>query len=218
MLEPSGLTEGSEDMVETTTAAGPGQRDWIGFDTDPGRYRHWRLHVDGSVATLALDTDEDGGLQPGYALKLNSYDLGVDIELHDAVQRLRFEHPEVRAVILTSAKEGVFCAGANIKMLAQASHPLKVNFCKFTNETRLAIERASAAAARSSGAWWTSWCPAAPWRRSPGSGPRSWRRGPTAQPAPRASRCRRWSATSSRTASSTRIWSSRSTASSALPP
>ncbi len=130
-------------MVETTTAAGPGQRDWIGFDTDPGRYRHWRLHVDGSVATLALDTDEDGGLQPGYALKLNSYDLGVDIELHDAVQRLRFEHPEVRAVILTSAKEGVFCAGANIKMLAQASHPLKVNFCKFTNETRLAIEEAS---------------------------------------------------------------------------
>jgi benzoyl-CoA-dihydrodiol lyase len=131
-------------MVETTTAAGPGQGAWISFDTDPGRYRHWRLRIDGNVATLALDTDEDGGLHPGYALKLNSYDLGVDIELHDAVQRLRFEHPEVGAVILTSAKEGVFCAGANIKMLAQASHALKVNFCKFTNETRLAIEQASA--------------------------------------------------------------------------
>jgi benzoyl-CoA-dihydrodiol lyase len=117
---------------------------WISFDTDPGHYRHWRLDVDGHVATLALDTDEDAGLHPGYALKLNSYDLGVDIELHDAVQRLRFEHPEVRAVILTSAKDGVFCAGANIKMLAQAAHPLKVNFCKFTNETRLAIEEASA--------------------------------------------------------------------------
>src|SRR6266540_1810146 len=88
---------------------------------------------------ISFDTEEDGGLHPGYALKLNSYDLGVDIELHDAVQRLRFEHPEVRAVVLTSAKDGVFCAGANIKMLAQASHPLKVNFCKLTNETRLAI-------------------------------------------------------------------------------
>ncbi len=131
-------------MVETTTAAGPGQRAWISFDADPGHYRHWRLRVDGPVATLALDTDEDGGLHSGYALKLNSYDLGVDIELHDAVRRLRFEHPEVGAVILTSAKEGVFCAGANIKMLAQSSHPLKVNFCKFTNETRLAIEEASA--------------------------------------------------------------------------
>jgi benzoyl-CoA-dihydrodiol lyase len=137
--EEAGLT-----MVETTTVAGPGQGAWIGFDTDPGRYRHWRLRIDGNVATLALDTDEDGGLHPGYALKLNSYDLGVDIELHDAVQRLRFEHPEVGAVILTSAKDGVFCAGANIKMLAQASHALKVNFCKFTNETRLAIEQASA--------------------------------------------------------------------------
>ncbi len=131
-------------MVETKAAADGGPRARISFDTDPSRYRHWRLDVDGSTATLALDTDEDGGLDPGYALKLNSYDLGVDIELHDAVQRLRFEHPEVRAVILTSAKEGVFCAGANIKMLAQASHPLKVNFCKFTNETRLAIEEASA--------------------------------------------------------------------------
>jgi benzoyl-CoA-dihydrodiol lyase len=132
------------ETTETTTAAGPGQDAWISVDTDPGRYRHWRLRLDGPVATLALDTEEDGGLHPGYALKLNSYDLGVDIELHDAVQRLRLEHPEVHAVILTSAKEGVFCAGANIKMLAQASHPLKVNFCKFTNETRLAMEEASA--------------------------------------------------------------------------
>ena len=133
-------------LLETTNPAAAGGRGepWISFDTDPGRYRHWKLAIDGPVATLALDTAEDGGLHPGYALKLNSYDLGVDIELHDAVQRLRFEHPEVRAVILTSAKDGVFCAGANIKMLAQASHPLKVNFCKLTNETRLAIEDASA--------------------------------------------------------------------------
>jgi benzoyl-CoA-dihydrodiol lyase len=133
-------------LLETTNpsaADGRGEQ-WISFDTEPGRYRHWKLHIDGPVATLQMDTDEDGGLQPGYALKLNSYDLGVDIELHDAVQRLRFEHPEVRAVVLTSGKAGVFCAGANIKMLAQASHPLKVNFCKLTNETRLAIEEASA--------------------------------------------------------------------------
>jgi benzoyl-CoA-dihydrodiol lyase len=116
----------------------------VSFDTDPGRYRHWQLSIDGQVATLALDVDEDGGLHPGYALKLNSYDLGVDIELHDAVQRLRFEHPEVRAVVLTSGRDGVFSAGANIRMLAGASHPFKVNFCKFTNETRLEIEDASA--------------------------------------------------------------------------
>jgi benzoyl-CoA-dihydrodiol lyase len=132
-------------LLEPTNPAAAGGRGepWISFDTDPGRYRHWKLAIDGPVATLALDTAEDGGLHPGYALKLNSYDLGVDIELHDAVQRLRFEHPEVRAVILTSAKDGVFCAGANIKMLAQASHALKVNFCKLTNETRLAIEESS---------------------------------------------------------------------------
>ncbi len=132
-------------LLETTGPAASGGRDepLISFDTDPGRYRHWKLSINGEVATLALDTAEDGGLHPGYSLKLNSYDLGVDIELHDAVQRLRFEHPEVRAVILTSGKEGVFCAGANIKMLAQAAHPLKVNFCKLTNETRLAIEDAS---------------------------------------------------------------------------
>jgi benzoyl-CoA-dihydrodiol lyase len=115
----------------------------IDFRTEPGRYRHWRLSFDGPVATLALAVDEKGGLSPGYELKMNSYDLGVDIELNDAVQRLRFEHPEVRAVVLTSARERVFSAGANIKMLAAATHQHKVNFCKFTNETRLAIEDAS---------------------------------------------------------------------------
>src|SRR5437867_6899877 len=116
----------------------------ITFDTDPSRYRHWRLACEGPIATLALDVAEEGGLVPGYRLKLNSYDLGVDIELNDALNRIRFEHPEVRAVVLTSAKERVFCAGANIYMLGQASHAEKVNFCKFTNETRNGIEDASA--------------------------------------------------------------------------
>jgi benzoyl-CoA-dihydrodiol lyase len=115
----------------------------VDFRTEPSAYRHWRLSVDGPVATLAMDVDEQGGLQPGYELKLNSYDLGVDIELSDAVQRLRFEHPEVGAVVLTSAKDKVFCAGANIRMLAGSPHPDKVNFCKFTNETRLGIEDAT---------------------------------------------------------------------------
>ena len=108
----------------------------VDFDTAPDRYRHWTLAFDGAVATLRLAVAEDGGLVPGYALKLNSYDLGVDIELYDAVQRLRFEHPEVRAVVLTGGLERMFCAGANIRMLAQSSHEWKVNFCKFTNETR----------------------------------------------------------------------------------
>jgi benzoyl-CoA-dihydrodiol lyase len=116
----------------------------IDFETDPSRYRHWRLAFDGPVATLTMDVDPDGSLFEGCELKLNSYDLGVDIELADAVQRLRFEHPEVRTVVLRSGKEGVFCAGANIRMLGKASHGHKVNFCKFTNETRLAIEDASA--------------------------------------------------------------------------
>jgi benzoyl-CoA-dihydrodiol lyase len=115
----------------------------VDFRTEPGRYRHWQLSLAGPVATLAMDVDEQAGLVPGYELKLNSYDLGVDIELYDAVQRLRFEHPGVRAVILTSGKPKVFCAGANIRMLAAASHPWKVNFCKFTNETRNAIEDAA---------------------------------------------------------------------------
>jgi benzoyl-CoA-dihydrodiol lyase len=115
----------------------------IDFATDPTRYRHWKLAVDGEVATLTLDVDEKGGLFEGYELKLNSYDLGVDIELADAFERLRFEHPAVRVVLLRSGKPRVFCAGANIRMLAGASHVHKVNFCKFTNETRNAIEDAS---------------------------------------------------------------------------
>jgi benzoyl-CoA-dihydrodiol lyase len=117
----------------------------VDFRTEPARYRHWKLSFDGPVATLAMDVREDGGLRPGYELKLNSYDLGVDIELYDAIQRLRFEHPEVAAVIVTSAKDRVFCAGANIRMLGQSSHAWKVNFCKFTNETRNGLEEASAA-------------------------------------------------------------------------
>ena len=116
----------------------------IDFRTHPDQYRHWRLSIDGAIATLALDVDENGGIAGDYALKLNSYDLGVDIELADAVQRLRFEHPQVRAVVLTSAKDRVFSAGANIPMLSRSSHIDKVNFCKFTNETRNAIEDASA--------------------------------------------------------------------------
>ncbi len=115
----------------------------IDFQTDPSRWRHWRLELDGPVASLVMDVDAQGSLFDGVELKLNSYDLGVDIELHDAVQRLRFEHPEVGAVVLRSGKEGVFCAGANIRMLGKASHGHKVNFCKFTNETRCAIEDAS---------------------------------------------------------------------------
>ncbi len=115
----------------------------IDFRTEPPAYRHWRLSFAGPVATLAMDVDENGGLAPGYELKLNSYDLGVDIELNDAVTRMRFEHPEVRCVIVTSGKERVFCAGANIRMLGLSSHPFKVNFCKFTNETRNAIEDAT---------------------------------------------------------------------------
>ena len=116
----------------------------ITFDTEPQRYRHWRLSCTGAVATLTLDVAEEAGSSPGYRLKLNSYDLGVDIEFHDALNRIRFEHPEVRVVVLTSGKERVFCSGANIYMLAQASHAEKVNFCKFTNETRNGIEDSSA--------------------------------------------------------------------------
>jgi benzoyl-CoA-dihydrodiol lyase len=115
----------------------------IDFQTDPTRYRHWRIERDGDIAYLIMDVDQAGGLGEGYELKLNSYDLGVDIELSDAVQRLRFEHPEVGAVVIKSGKANVFCAGANIRMLGKATHGHKVNFCKFTNETRLAIEDAS---------------------------------------------------------------------------
>src|SRR5262247_3089234 len=116
---------------------------YIDFQTDPSRYKHWKLDVNGDVATLTMDVDENGGLFEGYQLKLNSYDLGVDIELADAVQRLRFEHPEVKVVVMRSGKNRVFCAGANIRMLAGSTHAHKVNFCKFTNETRNGIEDSS---------------------------------------------------------------------------
>jgi benzoyl-CoA-dihydrodiol lyase len=138
-----GLT--SEDQIFERPAPGRDQdAQTVSFQVEPGRYRHWRLSVDRAVATLAMDVDEHGGLQDGYELKMNSYDLGVDIELYDAVQRLRFEHPGVRTVVLTSANDKIFCAGANIRMLAAAAHAWKVNFCKFTNETRGGIEDASA--------------------------------------------------------------------------
>src|SRR5262245_10032058 len=110
--------------------------EFVDYQTDPSRYKHWRVAYDGPVATVTMDVNEDGGLRPGYKLKLNSYDLGVDIELHDVFQRVRFEHPEVRSVVITSARNRVFCSGANIYMLGQSSHAWKVNFCKFTNETR----------------------------------------------------------------------------------
>src|SRR3954466_4872700 len=127
-------------MQAATKAAMPA----VSFDTSPERYHHWKLTVDGPVGTLSMDVQEDAGLSPDYKLKLNSYDLGVDIELADAIQRLRFEHPEVHTVVVSSLKERIFCAGANIMMLRGSSHAWKVNFCKFTNETRLAIEDASA--------------------------------------------------------------------------
>jgi benzoyl-CoA-dihydrodiol lyase len=131
--------DGAAEPAATAGSPGP-----VDFRVEPSRYRHWRLTFEGAVATLLMDVDENGGLRPGYQLKLNSYDLGVDIELHDAVQRLRFEHPEVHAVVVTSGKDRIFCAGANIQMLAAADHAWKVNFCKFTNETRNGIEDATA--------------------------------------------------------------------------
>ena len=126
-------------METESTATSP----IVDYETHPDRYRHYKVSYDGPVATLAIDVDEDAGIRPGYKLKLNSYDLGVDIELHDAIQRIRFEHPEVRTVILTSAKDRIFCSGANIFMLGKSSHAWKVNFCKFTNETRNGLEDAS---------------------------------------------------------------------------
>src|SRR5438067_1902443 len=128
----------------TTDESGQGGVERVEFRRFPGSYRHWRVAYDGPVATVSMDVDEQGGLVPGYELKLNSYDLGVDIELYDIVQRLRFEHPEVRTVVMTSGKEKIFCAGANIRMLAASAHSWKVNFCKFTNETRNGIEDATA--------------------------------------------------------------------------
>jgi len=142
--QPIGPFGGRRDIEYSVMQQSDGGAAVIDFQTSPDRYRHWKLSFDGRVATLAMDVDENGGISPGYELKLNSYDLAVDIELYDAVQRLRFEHPEVATVIITSAKERVFCAGANIKMLGLAEHGFKVNFCKFTNETRNALEDASA--------------------------------------------------------------------------
>src|SRR6202162_3434130 len=122
-------------------APSTGQR--VDYRTEPARYKHWSLTFDGAVATLGINIAEDGGIRDGYKLKLNSYDLGVDIELHDALQRVRFEHPEVRSVVVASLKDRIFCSGANIFMLGLSSHAWKVNFCKFTNETRNGIEDAS---------------------------------------------------------------------------
>src|SRR5437764_5052193 len=119
------------------------ERELVSFATHPSRYRHWTLNVEADVARLKLDIDEDGGIKPGYKLKLNSYDLGVDIELHDALNRIRFEHPEVKSVVITSGKSRMFCSGANIYMLGTSGHAAKVNFCKFTNETRNGIEDSS---------------------------------------------------------------------------
>jgi benzoyl-CoA-dihydrodiol lyase len=130
------------DVVATQESQG--KIEALDFQVDPSRYKHWRLSFDGPVATLTMDVAEDGGIRPGYKLKLNSYDLGVDIELHDALQRIRFEHPEICSVVLTSAKNRIFCSGANIYMLGLSSHAWKVNFCKFTNETRNGIEDSSA--------------------------------------------------------------------------
>ncbi len=130
-------------MDVVATQESQAKHETVDFQTDPSRYKHWRLAFDGPVATLTMDVAEDGGIRPGYKLKLNSYDLGVDIELHDALQRIRFEHPEIRSVIISSAKNRIFCSGANIYMLGLSSHAWKVNFCKFTNETRNGIEDAS---------------------------------------------------------------------------
>ena len=126
--------------METAPAVTPAPVD---YRTDPSQYRHWKLSVEGALARLTLDVAEDAGIRPGYKLKLNSYDLGVDVELADALNRIRFEHPQVRSVIVTSAKDRVFCSGANIFMLGVSSHAWKVNFCKFTNETRNGIEDTS---------------------------------------------------------------------------
>ncbi len=129
--------DNTQDLEQTTG------NEAVSFDTHPERYKHWKLSVSATTATLSMDVDEDGGLKPGYKLKLNSYDLGVDIELYDAINRIRFEHPTVKTVVITSAKERMFCSGANIYMLGQSTHPWKVNFCKFTNETRNGIEDSS---------------------------------------------------------------------------
>ena len=131
-------------MAETDRKLSNGA-DRISFETDPSRYRHWKLTTEGEVGTLTMDVDENAPLFEGYQLKLNSYDLGVDIELADAIQRVRFEHPGVRAMVITSGKDRIFSSGANIYMLGSSTHGFKVNFCKYTNETRLYLEELSAA-------------------------------------------------------------------------
>ncbi|MEI8255882.1 MAG: enoyl-CoA hydratase-related protein, partial [Deltaproteobacteria bacterium] len=128
-------------MAHDTAAVAPPP---VRFETHPDRYQHWSLTFDGPIARLNMNVKEEAGLRPGYPLKLNSYDLGVDIELADATQRIRFEHPEVRTVVVSSIKDRVFCSGANIYMLGMSTHSFKVNFCKYTNETRLYLEEASA--------------------------------------------------------------------------
>src|SRR5690349_4395984 len=132
----------TEPLLFKQTLAGE-ERELVSFATDPSKYRHWQLSVEGDVARLKLDIDEDGGIKPGYKLKLNSYDLGVDIELHDALNRIRFEHPAVKVVVFESGKDRIWCSGANIYMLGLSSHAWKVNFCKFTNETRNGLEDSS---------------------------------------------------------------------------
>src|ERR1700734_3688014 len=140
----SAMTRGHEPDTAPAAAGASAPLPRVEFRVTPERYRHWCLTIDGAVATLTMNVAEDAGLVPGYELKLNSYDLGVDIELYDAVQRLRFEHPEARTVVVTSGKDKIFCAGANIRMLAASPHSWKVNFCKFTNETRNGMEDATA--------------------------------------------------------------------------
>src|SRR5260221_3608770 len=144
--QPAGLylcecsCTGRRQGLEASEMENVATRELVLFNAESGEMRHWKLSVEGRIATLAMNVDEDGGLRPGYKLKLNSYDLGVDIELHNALQRIRFEHPEVACVVITSGKERMFCAGANIYMLGSSSHAWKVNFCKFTNETRNGME------------------------------------------------------------------------------
>jgi benzoyl-CoA-dihydrodiol lyase len=143
--EAGSSNSSQEDVVDVAaTQETHPNTEFVDYQVDPARYKHWRVSFDPPVATLTMDVAEDGGLRPGYKLKLNSYDLGVDIELHDALQRIRFEHPDIRSVVITSAKNRVFCSGANIYMLGLSSHAWKVNFCKFTNETRNGIEDSSA--------------------------------------------------------------------------
>ena len=153
-------------MESTATATEPMP---VRFETGPARYLHWRLEIEAPVARLVMDVQEDRPMRPGYPLKTNSYDLGVDIELADAVQRLRFEHPEVRVLVIASGKERIFCSGANIYMLGSSSHAFKVNFCKYTNETRLYLEDASQHSGLKSIAAVSGACAGGGWASAPAS-------------------------------------------------